>query len=128
MAGIVIPLLFGAANGVVELTTGKLRGGRPQDMISFFSDVAFDPHAPCPRWQRFLSEIFLADEELLDWIWRLAGYLLTASTSEQCFWLCYGRGANGKSTFLNVLSAVLGSYAFNAPFSTFEAQARASIP
>ncbi len=122
------PLLLGVGNGVIELGCGKLRAGQPQDMINFFTDVVYDPTALCPRWRRFLLEIFQSDEELVDWIWRLIGYLLTGLTSEQCFCLLYGRGANGKSSFLNVLCALLGRYAFNAPFATFEAQARAAIP
>ena len=41
--------------------------------------------------------------------------------------LCYGTGANGKSTFLEVLRFVLGSYAYNLPFSAFEMKARSAI-
>ena len=70
------PLLLGVGNGVIELGCGKLRAGQPQDMINFFTDVAYDPVALCPRWQRFLLEVFQGDEELVDWIWRLIGYLL----------------------------------------------------
>ena len=43
--------------------------------------------------------------------WRVVGYSLTASTSEQCLFLLYGLGANGKSTFLNVIGSLLGEYA-----------------
>ena len=121
-------LLLGVANGVVDLRDGRRRAGRPSELISFFSGVPFDATASCPRWERFLSEIFCGDDELIDWIWRLVGYLLSALTDEQCFFLCYGIGANGKSTFLNVLRALLGSYAYNAPFTTFEAASRGQIP
>jgi putative DNA primase/helicase len=42
--------------------------------------------------------------------------------------LCYGEGANGKSTFLETLRAVFGEYARNLPFSAFELKARSNIP
>jgi putative DNA primase/helicase len=122
------PNLLCAANGVIDLRSGRLRAGRPDELISYYSDVPFEADACCPRWEQFLCEIFLDDEELIDWIWRVVGYLHTGLTSEQCFFLCYGVGANGKSRFLNILRALLGLYAYNAPFATFESQARAQIP
>jgi putative DNA primase/helicase len=122
------PWLLGVANGVVDLRSGILRGGSPQDRITLHSDVPFEPDARCPRWLRFLDEIFGGDQELIDYIWRAVGYSLTGDTSEQCVFTCYGSGANGKSVFLTSLRAVAGSYAYNAPFSTFELEARSSIP
>jgi putative DNA primase/helicase len=122
------PCALAVANGVVDLEDGVLRPGRPEELISRVSPVRYDPAARCPRWLRFLAEVFAGDEELVDWIWRFCGYALGGLTSEQCFLLLYGLGANGKSTFLNVLSALLGSYACNAPFSTFEAKGKGDIP
>jgi putative DNA primase/helicase len=122
------PMHFGVANGVIDLRTGILQPGRPADLVTYFTDVSFDRTTPCPRWEQFLAEIFPQDEDLMDWIWRVVGYLLTANTTAQCFFLCYGTGANGKSVFLNVLRALLGRYAYNAPFATFESQARSQIP
>jgi len=120
--------ILGVANGVLDLEHGRLREGRPEDMVSLASPVCFDPAARCPRWLRFLDEITDHDEELVDWFWRLVGYTLSGATSEQCFFLLYGLGSNGKSTFLRMLRALLGDYAANAPFSTFEANSRTSIP
>jgi len=48
--------------------------------------------------------------------------------SEQCVFLCYGEGANGKSTLLELLYKLIGEYAHNLPFSAFEATARNGIP
>ena len=59
---------------------------------------------------------------------RFIGYCLTGMTTEQALALFYGRGANGKTTFINVISRVLGDYAHNLPFSTIELRQRASIP
>ena len=90
------------ANGVIDLEDGELRPGRPEELINRTSPVRYEAAAGCPRWQQFLPEVFRGDAELIDWIWRFCGYLLTGLTSEQCFLLLYGLGANGKSTFLNV--------------------------
>ena len=73
-------------------------------------------------------EVFDGDPEMIRYGQRAVGYSLTGDTREQCLFLCYGEGANGKSTFLNVLQYVLGDYAQNMPFSAFEKKARSQIP
>lgn len=122
------PDLLGVANGVVDLRTGCLRPGRPEDRITSHTHVPFDPAAQCPRWLKFLEEVLDDDPTLVSYVHRFAGYCLTGSTEEQCFFLLYGPGANGKTTFLETLRHVLGDYACNLPFSAFELKARSSIP
>ena len=122
------PWLLGVANGVVDLRTGQLRPGRQDDRITMHSRVTFDAEAKCPRWELFLQEVFAGDPELVDYIWRALGYSLTAVTREQCLFICYGSGWNGKSRFREVQEAVLGEYAGNTPFSTLEYSGRYSIP
>lgn len=114
------PWLLGTANGVLDLRTGDLRPGRPSDMLTKSVGYDFDPSARCPRWLRFLDEVFGGDRDLIGFVQRAVGYSLTGDTREQCLFLCHGRGANGKSTMLSTLRAVLGDYAANTPFSTFE--------
>lgn len=121
------PWLFGVANGVVNLRTGELRPGTPADRITLHSDISFDPRSGCPRFDRFISEIFDGNQELISYIHRAAGYSLTGETSEQCFFCCHGEGANGKSTFLNAFRNAVGMYACNLPFSAFELNERSAI-
>lgn len=122
------PWLFGVMNGVINLRTGKLRDGKRSDLLTMHTDVIFDPEAQCPRWLRFLDDIFDGDRELISYIHRAVGYCLSGATTEQVVFLCYGHGSNGKSTFLDVLGSVLGDYAYNLPFSTFELNSRSAIP
>jgi putative DNA primase/helicase len=49
----------------------------------------------------------------------VAGYALTGDAGEQCMFVFYGTGQNGKSTFLNVQQGVLGDYALQTGFDTF---------
>jgi putative DNA primase/helicase len=53
---------------------------------------------------------------------KVTGYALTGVTSEQALFLLYGTGANGKSTFLEVVRALSGVYARQAEFATFLAR------
>ncbi len=59
---------------------------------------------------RFLDEIFDGDAELIDWLHRWCGYLLTGSTDEHIFLFFFGLGANGKSVFAETLKYVMGDY------------------
>ena len=121
------PMLLGVNNGVVDLKTGELRPGRPDDRITMTTGVDFAPDAKCPRWLQFLDEVF-GNSELIDWLWRALGYSLTGDTTEQCVFIGHGIGANGKGVFCGAIHGALGDYAYSSPFSTFELYQRASIP
>lgn len=122
------PMLLGVANGVVDLRNGNLRDGSRNDAITMHSAVPYNPGAECPRWKRFLGEIFAQNKELIDWLQRACGYSLTGLTYEQIVLLLWGTGWNGKSTFLRVLREVVGNYARNVAFSTLEASFKSNIP
>ena len=112
-------MLLGCENGIVDLTTGELRSGRPEDRITMSTGLEFDPSAKCPRWELFLSEVFDDNGELIDWLWRALGYSIAGDTSEQIFMVGYGEGANGKSILSAAIANALGDYAHCVPFATF---------
>lgn len=122
------PWLLGVPNGLVDLRTGELRDGRREDNITMQTAVPFDPDARCPRWERFLVEVFAGDADLIDYMHAAVGYALTGITTEQCLFLAFGTGSNGKGTFINTIADVLGDYAYAMPFSTIEMNQRAAIP
>ena len=113
------PFFLGCANGIVDLTTGNLLPGKPDQLISLSTNIVYDLQAECPRWLSFIDEIFSSDNDLINFIHLAVGYSLTADTREQCFFILHGRGANGKSTFLDILHELLGEYADITPSSTF---------
>jgi putative DNA primase/helicase len=122
------PWLLGVPNGVVDLRTGQLRGGKQSDKITLHSKIAFDPTAKAPRWERFINEIFDGNTELIEYVQRAVGYSITGDIGEQVVFLAFGSGANGKSTFVEMIRNVLGEQAYNLPFSAFELHNRSSIP
>lgn len=112
------PLLLNCQNGTLDLRTGKLEPHNPSQMLTRIIPWEYDPNAPEPeQWLRFLQRI-LPGEELQQWAQQAAGYCLSGVTWEQCFFLLWGTGNNGKSTFLDVLRGVLGpDYSMAAPRS-----------
>jgi putative DNA primase/helicase len=102
--------LFNCLAGTIELEKGKMREHRRWDYITMISPVRYDRTATCPRWDRFLEEITSGDRELISFLRRSVGYSLTGLCTEQVFWVLFGGGSNGKSTFVDVILNLLGDY------------------
>jgi putative DNA primase/helicase len=115
--------LVGCENGVVDLRSGELREGKPDDRMTMTTGQRYDPKAEAPRWLGFLKEVF-DDPDTIDFVQRAAGYTLSGDTSEQVIFVCHGGGANGKSKFLSALRSAFGDYAANIPFATLESSDR----
>jgi putative DNA primase/helicase len=114
------PWLLGVTNGVVDLQTGILRAGRPDDRITMATRVAFSSTGTAPRWEQTIREIFKDDEEMIRYVHRALGYSVTGDCREECLFMNYGDGANGKGTLINTVRWVLGEYADNLSFSALE--------
>ena len=112
--------LLNTPGGVVDLCTGAIRPARPKDYMTRQTAAALSADVPV-RWMKFLCEITGGDEELQGFLRRLAGYCLTGSTKAHAMFFLYGRGGNGKGTFLNTLTRLLHDYAKVAPIDTFTA-------
>jgi putative DNA primase/helicase len=101
-----------------DLQKGELRDFNRHDRITKQGGLEYDPATRCPRWLAFLEHVMGGDTKMVAFLKRAAGYTLTGETSEQCFFLLHGSGANGKSTFLEVLRRLLGSYGRPTEFKT----------
>lgn len=105
--------LFCTTNGVVALKNGSLGPHKREYFITKLSGVEYTDKIDAPRWTAFLEDIFGGDQELIRYIQKAVGYSLTGDISEQCAFFCYGTGRNGKSTFLDMITEIMGDYAVN---------------
>lgn len=108
--------LFNVANGTIELDTLNFREHRREDMLTKISKVEYDPKATAAVWDAFLSRIFQdgdgqARQEIIEYVQQAVGYSMTADVSEQCLFVLWGKGANGKTTFVEAIENTLGEYA-----------------
>jgi len=113
------PMLLNCENGTLNLRAAILQPHDPADFITKIIRVRYEPEAMREKWIEFLEDIFNWDQNLVGFIQRAIGYSLTGDTSEQCVFILYGSGANGKSTFINIVSELLGDFAQTADFSSF---------
>jgi putative DNA primase/helicase len=103
------PKLLAVENGVIDLTTGELYDGHPEDYLRAHAPFAWQGlNAPCPTWQNFLETTFDRDFELIEFMARLLGYCLTGQTTEAVLPILWGTGRNGKTVMLQALADVLG--------------------
>lgn len=119
--------LLNTPGGVVDLTTGTMRPHRLDDYFTKMTAVT-PSNSDCPIWRSFLDRITAGDVELQDYLQRLAGYSLTGSTREEMFAYGHGTGGNGKSKFVEAITAVMGDYATTAAASTFMAARHEAHP
>ena len=125
------PWIINLQNGTIDGKNGTFTAGHdPSKFITKLAAVAYDPAEQAPIWERFVSEVFDGDGEVIAYVRRCLGYLLVGDTTEQDIWIAYGNGANGKSTLLNTVIAVMGgdvkpeSYGTSTAFTTFDADNR----
>ncbi|MDB5414115.1 MAG: uncharacterized protein JWR10_2450 [Rubritepida sp.] len=113
------PWALNTPSGVIDLSTGKMRSHRDSDLCTKVTTIS--PAGACPLWESFVSEIAKGDDDLVVYLQRWAGYMLTGSTREHAFLVPHGPGGNGKGVFVNTLAGVMGDYATTAPMETFMA-------
>ena len=120
------PFLLAAGDTWIDLQTGLKIEPNPNQLISKWIETPYRSDAECPQFIRFLEQIFEGDAELIRFVQKAIGYSLTGSTAEQCLFIMVGDGANGKSTFINLINNLLGSYGTTAAAQTLIANGKGS--
>ena len=69
-------------------------------------------------WQDALEAFFCGNNELIDYVQEIAGLSAIGKVCVEGLIIAYGEGRNGKSTFWNTLSRVLGTYSGNMSADT----------
>lgn len=61
-------------------------------------------------WQDMLQKTFQGDQELIEYVQEIMGLSIIGKVYVEALVIAIGSGRNGKSTFFNTISRVLGSY------------------
>ncbi len=93
-------------NGLLDLRTLELKPHDPDYLSVIQLPVEWNPRAQCPRFDQFIQEIVDPDDAPV--LQEFAGYALWRDCRFQKALMLTGSGANGKTTFLNILIKVLG--------------------
>lgn len=98
--------LINVANGLLNWKTGKLSHHTPDRLSTIQLPVVFDSEANDRTVMNFISSVI--PQDTIDTIFEMIGYFLMPHTDYEKAFLLYGQGGNGKSTLINMISAMIG--------------------
>ena len=75
----------------------------------------YDPMADCPQWNKFLTSLWPEDQQSIDCLQEMFGYILSGDTRQQKFFNLIGPRRSGKGTINKILVALLGQHNTVAP-------------
>ncbi len=105
------PLLLNTPSASYDLRHG-LAGRREHNAGDFCTKVtAVDPGDEGRElWEKALNDTFRGDQELIAYVQEVLGLAAIGRVYMEVMIIAYGGGRNGKSTFWNTVSRVLGTY------------------
>jgi putative DNA primase/helicase len=104
-------ILINLKNGTFEINdngTGTLRPANKSDFLKYQLPFEYNPDAACPMFQRFL-DVSLPDKSAQDVLAEFIGYVFAPNLKLEKALILYGSGANGKSVFFDIITALLGT-------------------
>jgi putative DNA primase/helicase len=107
-------------NGVLDLRTGAVEPHQATQRFTYCLPIPYLVDADRSVWTKFLQEV-LDDQEIIDCLQTYIGYTLTGLTTLEKFVYLTGKhGRNGKGTFTQTLTKLLGEpLSKEVDFSTF---------
>ena len=111
---------------IVDLKTSRGMAVSPDLRITMMVETAYNPAAKCPHWEEFIDKVCLGNKKLERYLHKALGYSITGHTTEQCFFIVDGPGANGKSTMAAALHEILGPFLAYANPTTFQRHNRSA--
>lgn len=103
-----------------HIVGGEIRKGTSEDFTPFLLDVAYDPNAYNPDVDKFIDFLVMDRDELRIIVEELLGHiLLLKGFPHKVFFLVGEKGANGKSTFIEMLNNFVGDLGSNVNLESF---------
>ncbi|GHU71591.1 hypothetical protein FACS1894184_18620 [Clostridia bacterium] len=103
-------LSLNTPGGEVDLATGAILPHKPDSYHTKITTI--EPSVEGEEiWHDFLSVITCGDRALEDYLQMVAGQAAVGRVYNENLVIAYGIGRNGKSTFFNTISRLMGDYA-----------------
>lgn len=103
------PLELCTPSGVVDLSTMEIRQGNPFTDRHTRQTLVSPKHGDMPKFNAFLDMV-ITDPERIEYMQTLMGAVLIGEIRWHVLPVLVGVGANGKSTFLDIVGRILGDY------------------
>ena len=122
------PFLLCTPNATYDLRLG-MAGARehsPEDFITKITTVSPGDKGR-QIWLDCLDTIFCGDQVLIEYVQNICGLAAIGKVEVEALIIAYGCGRNGKSTFWNSISRVLGLYSGNVSADTLTFGCRRNV-
>ena len=96
-------------NGLFDLNTFKLVSHDPNAFTTNLLPYDYDPAAKCPRFLKYLDEVFQGDTDTINCVQEAVGYAFYKSIPKPALFCFIGGGGNGKSVFIDTLVNLFGT-------------------
>ena len=104
--------LLNTPKATYDLRTGARMKHDPAYFIT--KETAVEPSKKgLDKWIDALNIFFLNDKSLIDYVQKVVGLAAVGKVYVEALIIAHGEGRNGKSTFWNAISRVLGTYSGN---------------
>lgn len=103
--------LINCQNGVLDLRTGELKPHEPKYLMTRIANAEYIPNAKHELVDRLIEHVSGGNPEYEAYLQKAVGYSLTGLTIEEVAFLLLGPKHTGKTTFLEAVHAMLGTYA-----------------
>lgn len=118
--------LLNTPSATYDLRTGYTQDHKAEDYIT--KQTECDPSSNNEQlWFDALNTIFVGDQELIDYVQMIVGLAAIGKVYVEALIISYGEGRNGKSTFWNVISRVLGNYSGSISADILTSQIRRNV-
>ncbi len=98
----------------------------PEDLITKITSCSVGDDGK-RIWEDALNLFFCHDQALIDYVQKIIGMAAVGKVYLEALIIAYGEGRNGKSTFWNTISRVLGTYAGNMSADTLTVGCRRNV-
>lgn len=93
--------------GVLDVISKKIFPHSKDYLTTTQLPIKIDPKALCPKWDKFIGEVF--DPDCVSTVWEIIGACMVSNrVVQEGAWLL-GAGSNGKSTFVMALVRLIGA-------------------
>ena len=122
------PLLLNTPQASYRLADG-IKGKQEHDWKDYCTKItAVEPGDQGRElWEDALNKTFLGDRKLIGYVQEVVGLAAVGKVYMEAMIIAYGEGRNGKSTFWNTISRVLGGYAGNVSADTLTVGCRRNV-
>lgn len=102
--------LINLENGIINISTGNIIPHDPKWGFTYKLPYSFNAAVTtCPTWDLFMQNFTLGRQHLIDCIEEFIGYTLSGMDyTYNTALILSGKGANGKSTLVNFMQALVG--------------------